>query len=75
MKAKNKMNIFLHKFRGGAITQTQFIGVTFNNGTCRFDMTESEMVDKTLDFQPNPSSKQLTGSIAKSVYENSKVKK
>lgn len=75
MKAKNKMNIFLHKFRGGAITQTQFIGVTFNNGTCRFDMTESEMVDKTLDFQQNQSSKQLTASIARTVYETSKVKK
>lgn len=38
-KPNGKMNIFLAKLRSGKIIKNQFYNVGFNNGTCRFDMS------------------------------------
>lgn len=38
-KTQGRMNIFLAKLRSGKITRNQFYNVAFNNGTCKFDMS------------------------------------
>lgn len=49
MRAENKINIFINKFRSGRITRNNFMGVTFNNGTTRFDFsTMLDDVDSAL---------------------------
>ena len=42
MKSQGKMNISLRKFRAGRIDRNKFFNVSFNNGTCRFDMSECD---------------------------------
>ena len=42
MKIQGKLNISLGKFRAGRIDRNKFFNVSFNNGTCRFDMSECD---------------------------------
>ena len=48
MKRNNRINIFLGKFRAGRIIRNKFLNVLFNNGTCKFDMSDIDQ-DDTLD--------------------------
>lgn len=45
------MNIFIGKFRGGKIVRNKFLGVKFNNGTCKFDFSEMEGAENDTDFK------------------------
>jgi replicative DNA helicase len=40
MKTQGKLNVFLGKFRAGRIDKNKFLNVYFNNGTCKFDMSD-----------------------------------
>ena len=42
MKTQNRINVFLGKFRAGRITRNKFTNVKFNNGTCKFDMSDMD---------------------------------
>lgn len=42
MKIQGKINIFLGKFRAGRIDKNKFLNVYLNNGTCKFDMSETD---------------------------------
>lgn len=57
MRVEDKINIFLNKFRPGRIKKNQFLNVTFNNGTTRFDFsTETEIddaIENTQSYQTN----------------------
>lgn len=44
-KEDHKMNIFIGKLRAVKIGRTQFTNIKFNNGTCKFDMTELDSID------------------------------
>ena len=48
MKRNNRINIFLGKFRAGRIIRNKFLNVLFNNGTCKFDMSDIDE-DDTID--------------------------
>ena len=49
-KEENKLNLFLHKFRGGKIKHGgQMLDITFNNGTCHFDMSTAKMTNECLE--------------------------
>ena len=46
LRNEGKINIFINKFRGGRITTGSFMGVSFNNGTTKFDFsTANESID------------------------------
>ena len=62
-QAKNgRMNVFLTKFRGGRLGGS-LQNVKFNNGTCRFDMSESDELNDVLDSD-------LSNQIARNVRDN-----
>lgn len=42
MKTQGKINVFLGKFRAGRIDKNKFLNVYLNNGTCKFDMSETD---------------------------------
>lgn len=42
MKVQGKLNIALGKFRAGRIDRNKFFNVYFNNGTCKFDMSDCD---------------------------------
>lgn len=48
---QGRMNVFLSKFRGGKLGGA-LQNVIFNNGTCRFNMEESDEID-AVDFEKN----------------------
>lgn len=60
-KIAGTMNIFIGKFRGGKILRNKFLGVKFNNGTCKFDFPEIEDTKNDTDF------KNLSNSISELV--------
>jgi replicative DNA helicase len=49
MRVKDLLNIFINKFRPGRIKVNAFMGVTFNNGTTKFDFSTCSDVDNVLD--------------------------
>ena len=52
MKVLHKLNMFLGKFRGGRMDKNKFLNVSFNNGTCKFDMTEdADAIDAPMRSQ------------------------
>lgn len=65
-KPNGKMNIFLAKLRSGKIIRNQFYNVGFNNGTCRFDMSNIEedtsAIENDYDFERQ---KETAAKIAK----------
>ena len=44
-KEQHKMNIFIGKLRAVKIGRTSFPNIKFNNGTCKFDMSELDSID------------------------------
>lgn len=54
-KTQGRMNIFLAKLRSGKITRNQFYNVAFNNGTCKFDMsnidTDTSAIENANDME------------------------
>ena len=44
-KEQGKLNIFIGKFRAAAIGRRKFNNVSFNNGTCKFDMSNLDDYD------------------------------
>ena len=44
-KEEHKLNIFIGKLRAVKIGRTSFPNVKFNNGTCKFDMSELDSID------------------------------
>ena len=67
MRIENKINIFISKFRPGRITKNQFLGVTFNNGTTKFDFSTETEVDDSLE-----SNQAYQTNMARQVKENYK---
>lgn len=53
MRLHDKINIFINKFRPGRIRVNQFLNVTFNNGTTKFDFSSMADVDNALDDDTN----------------------
>ena len=49
MRLHDKINIFINKFRPGRIKVNQFLNVTFNNGTTKFDFSSTTDIDNALD--------------------------
>jgi replicative DNA helicase len=49
MRLRDQINIFINKFRPGRIKVNAFMGVTFNNGTTKFDFSTCTDVDNVLD--------------------------
>lgn len=49
MAVEGKLNIFIKKFRAGKITKNEFLNVSFNNGTTKFDFSTETDVDDSLD--------------------------
>lgn len=46
MKKNGRINVFLGKFRAGRIIRNKFLNVKFNNGTCKFDMSDMDDDDE-----------------------------
>lgn len=68
-KTQGKMNIFLAKLRSGKIIRNQFFNVGFNNGTCKFDMSNLDSDTEALDDNKNFQAEQETAAqIAKKQY-------
>lgn len=44
-KEEHRMNIFIGKLRAVKIGRTSFPNVKFNNGTCKFDMSDMDSID------------------------------
>jgi len=44
-KEQGKLNLFIGKLRAAKIGRTSFPNVRFNNGTCKFDMSELDSID------------------------------
>lgn len=45
MKTQGRMNLYLGKFRSGRIDRNKFTNIRFNNGTCKFDMSDMDEGD------------------------------
>jgi len=57
MKLDGKLNIAIGKFRGGKLDRNKFMNVYFNNGTCRFDMSEVDENNDDMSFDEKQSSR------------------
>ena len=44
-KEEHRLSIFIGKLRGVKIGRTSFPNVKFNNGTCKFDMSDMDSID------------------------------
>lgn len=49
MAVEGKVNIFVNKFRPGRIDKMQFLGVSFNNGTTKFDFSTETTIDEAFE--------------------------
>lgn len=67
MRAKDLLNIFINKFRPGRIKVNGFMGVTFNNGTTKFDFSTVTDIDDVLD-----NSQQFSTDVARNAKNNYK---
>lgn len=47
-KEQGKLNLFIGKIRAVKIGRTSFPNVKFNNGTCKFDMSEVDSIDNEV---------------------------
>ena len=60
--------MFIGKFRGGRMDKNKFLNVSFNNGTCKFDMTEdADAIDAPMSSQ--------SMEVAKQTYQQQKNKR
>jgi RecA/RadA recombinase len=69
-KPLGKMNMFLAKLRSGKIVRNQFFGIHFNNGTCKFDMSnidaDTEAIENNSTFERQ---QQAAAQVAKNEYK------
>lgn len=49
MAVEGKINIFINKFRPGRIDTNQFLGVSFNNGTTKFDFSTMTSMEEAFE--------------------------
>lgn len=71
-KEEGKMSIFIGKLRAVKIGRTSFPNVKFNNGTCKFDMSELDSIDnEPLGEQPGKASK-IYMDTARTIAKNTK---
>ena len=64
-KERGTLNLYIKKFRAAKLGRIRFNDVKFNNGTGKFDMSEIDVVDRTLDGNKPASSNMMA--IAKNV--------
>lgn len=65
-KERGRLSLFIGKLRAAKIGRTQFKDVLFNNGTCKFDMTDLDNTESLYNGNGISNSAQ---SIAKSVKQ------
>lgn len=65
-KERGRLSLFIGKLRAAKIGRTQFKDVLFNNGTCKFDMTD---LDNTEPLYNDNGISNSAQSIAKSVKQ------
>lgn len=70
MRLHDKLNIFINKFRPGRIKVNQFLGVTFNNGTTKFDF--STCIDRSVD-EALDANQQYNTNMARDVKKTYKI--
>lgn len=74
-KTQGRMNIFLAKLRSGKINRNQFYNVGFNNGTCKFDMSnidsDTAALEENAEFQNQQA---VAAQMAKKDYKNNRTK-
>lgn len=49
-KIAGTINLYICKFRGGRINRNKFMGIKFNNGTCKFDFSDFNESIVNSDF-------------------------
>lgn len=63
-KTQGMMNVFIGKLRAVRIDRDEFLNVRFNNGTCKFDMSNvSESVTDVFEY-PNQQQMQVASRVA-----------
>lgn len=71
-KEQGKLNLFIGKLRAARIGRTSFPNVRFNNGTCKFDMSDLDSIDNEVIGEKNgkvtKSFEKLANNIAKNTY-------
>lgn len=70
-KSQHRLNVFIQKLRGIAIGRDKFLNVKFNNGTCKFDMTDTGDLDDEV-FENSMQNRQ--NQVAMSVRNNLRKK-
>ena len=56
-KSQHRLNVFIQKLRAIAIGTDKFLNVKFNNGTCKFDMSDRGDIDEEV-FENNMQQRQ-----------------
>jgi len=69
-KSQHRLNVFIQKLRAVAIGTDKFNNVKFNNGTCKFDMSDRGEVDDEV-FESGMQSQQ--NKIAKQSLKNTRA--
>ena len=72
MKTQGKLNVFLGKFRAGRIDKNKFMNVYFNNGTCKFDMSN---VDDGTEVPFDEQMTSTSNNIARKTLQEQSYKK
>lgn len=67
MKSQQRLNVFIQKLRAVKIGRDKFIGVGFNNGTGKFDMSLADDMDNVV-YEDNTQSRQ--NALAKQVRDD-----
>jgi hypothetical protein len=68
-KQQGRMNVFIQKLRATKIGRNKFIGVKFNNGTGKFDMSDLDSMD-SMAYEDSITSQQ--NKVAKSILNDSR---
>ena len=68
-KQQGRMNVFIQKLRATKIGRNKFIGVKFNNGTGKFDMSDLDSMD-SMAYEDSIASQQ--NKVAKSILNDSR---
>lgn len=69
-RTQGRLSLFIGKLRAVKIGRTQFRDVMFNNGTCKFDMSDLDEVDKAVGGNNMPSNAQTVARNVKKEYNN-----
>ena len=55
-KSQGRINVYIQKLRAVAIREDKFLNVKFNNGTCKFDMSDrgdDEAIESAIQSTQN----------------------